>query len=337
MDVDKPLVSVLMSTYNEDSEFLREAIESILNQSFRDFEFVIIGDNPQNDRINSIVQQYQHDDARIKFFQNESNIGLTRSLNVGLAHCQGEYVARMDADDISLPERLEKQVKYMSEHEECDILGGSAIIIDEYGNEKGGIKKRTNPDELKALLILETPILHPSVLFRRTIDLHPVRYDENYRYAQDYALWASLAHCNFANLPENLIKYRVTSNQITHRRRDEQLAFSHEICRTVIKNQRFSIKKEDESYLFALADRKLDCTVEAIIEFVVGFYKNNKSVKTCKVSCLKEEMVEHTRYFLYERCNVIKGLFLYVKLLRSTKLSSIKKLLIYIVGYYSRG
>ena len=125
-----PSVSVIMSTYKEKEKFLREAIESILNQSFQDFEFIIILDNPDNELHISIIEEYALKDKRIRFYKNETNLGLTQSLNIGLSLAKGKYICRMDADDISENNRIELQ-KYYLEENNFDLIGGITQIIDE--------------------------------------------------------------------------------------------------------------------------------------------------------------------------------------------------------------
>ena len=151
------LLSVLMSVYKEDTRYLREAIESILNQTYTDFEFVIVGDTPLSDRerVFGVIREYALKDRRIKFFPNENNIGLTKSLNVGLSHCSGKYIARMDADDISVSTRLEKQVVFMEANPK--ILASSAWFefIDEEGNYSGNIVRHIASAEQICLDILK--------------------------------------------------------------------------------------------------------------------------------------------------------------------------------------
>ena len=120
------LISVIMSNYNTPEEYLREAIESILNQTYKNFEFIII-DDCSTDNSLEIIKSYN--DERIVLIENEENIGLTKSINKGLAVAKGEYIARMDADDVSLPQRFEKQINYMNDHTELIVCGSSMELI----------------------------------------------------------------------------------------------------------------------------------------------------------------------------------------------------------------
>ena len=142
-------VSVLMCVYNEDSRYLRESIESIIHQTYQDFEFIIICDNPNNERIILLIEEYANIDNRIKIHINDANIGLTKSLNIGLKLCKGEFIARIDADDVALPNRLDKQVAYMESHEDIMACGSYAIAINEEGREIRLIKVPSNQLTIK--------------------------------------------------------------------------------------------------------------------------------------------------------------------------------------------
>lgn len=221
------MISVLMSVYKEETKFLCEAIESILNQTYRDFEFVIVGDTPLSDRerVFGVIREYALKDRRIKFFPNENNIGLTKSLNVGLSHCSGKYIARMDADDISVPTRLEKQVVFMESNPK--ILASSAWFefIDEEGKHSGNIIRHSNSIEGIRLDILKNTVMgHPVSIYRRIINGVEVRYDETFVYAQDYALWVwILQHGAISNIQEVLLYYRLNENQITTKHTSQQM------------------------------------------------------------------------------------------------------------------
>ncbi|MDD3435733.1 MAG: glycosyltransferase [Candidatus Gastranaerophilales bacterium] len=200
-----PKISVIMTVYNTKEEYLREAVESILNQTYKDFEFIIINDGSINNAKDVILS---YDDKRIKYFENEKNIGLVKSSNKGLDIAQGEYIARMDSDDISMPERFEKQIKFMEENPEITVLGTYFKILPT--NET--VKPPTKNDEIvEHLLYVNSAFAHPSVMLKKSLlDKYSARYNENYQYAQDYGLWLSLINkAVFANLDEVLLYYRV--------------------------------------------------------------------------------------------------------------------------------
>lgn len=187
-----PKVTVLMPVYNA-GKFLREAIDSILNQTFKDFEFLIINDG-STDKTAQILQSYH--DPRIKIVDNKVNIGLTRSLNKGLKIAKGKYIARMDADDISLPDRLEKQLPILEEDENIGLISSRITLIDENNNEMGDWhtdRKNNSPEEIFYTLFFENCLAHSSVFYIKDIVLKIGGYNESFEKAQDYQLWARLA------------------------------------------------------------------------------------------------------------------------------------------------
>lgn len=224
-----PQVSVLMPVYNGEP-FLGQAIESILQQTFADFEFIIINDG-STDRSAEIVQSYA--DSRIRYFENERNIGLTRSLNHGLSLVQGPYIARMDADDVSLPQRLGKQVDFLDAHPDVGVVGTAMQIIDEQSNVDHTWHSPTTHEMLRWCLCLYDPIAHPTVLMRRKVVEQVGGYRAEMVTAQDYDLWRRLsAVCRLANLPDVLLYLRrhETSVTMVHlaEHRQNRVKVSHE-------------------------------------------------------------------------------------------------------------
>ena len=157
-----PKVSVVMSVYNGERH-LREAVDSILNQTFGDLEFIIVDDGSR-DRTWEILQSY--DDSRIVLLRNEQNIGLTKSLNRGLAATRGEYVARMDADDVSLPQRLERQVGFLDQHPEIGLVGCAFLQINEGGQEFEIFHPPLKNEDIQERLRVENCFCHGVALFR---------------------------------------------------------------------------------------------------------------------------------------------------------------------------
>lgn len=205
-----PRISVLMPAYNS-AKYVAEAIESILNQTFTDFEFIIINDGSTDDTAR-VVREYAARDPRIKFIDNQKNQGLIAVLNQGLDLCTGEYIARMDSDDISLPMRFEKQIKYMDANPDVGILGTAG--------QNFGANNDVNysPEIVDAVELLRgVGFYHPSVMMRRAVlDKYGLRYDSNYYLVEDHELWSRALHVTkLRNLPEVLIKYRVHSNSVS--------------------------------------------------------------------------------------------------------------------------
>ena len=204
-----PKVSVLMSVFNGE-EFLAESIESILTQTFRDFEFLIIDDGSTDDSVEIINSYY---DDRIRLVRNTENIGLTRSLNKGIRLSKGELVVRMDADDISMPDRLEKLLHYMNSNPDVGVCGSWLETI---GDHQEVWKCYEFDNEIKAQLLFCNAIFHPTVIIKKScLFENNVFYDEKLRTAQDYGLWVALSkNVFFANIQEVLLRYRIHENKI---------------------------------------------------------------------------------------------------------------------------
>lgn len=238
------MISVIMSTYKEDERSLRESIESILNQTYRDFEYIIILDYPDNDVHKSVIEEYALKDDRIHFYINEKNMGLTDSLNRGLSLCHGEYIARMDADDISLPDRLERQMKYL-EKNHYDLIGGITEMINENGSLLYSIKSvPTDPKKINKALRYSQCIAHPTWLGRKEV------FEKNAGYRHmplcedyDFTLRAVLNGFVVSNLNEAVLKYRMTSNSISRSNLFEQYLYMSYITNEYKNNRIASVDK----------------------------------------------------------------------------------------------
>lgn len=216
--------SVIMSTYNESKEYLCKAIESILKQTYRQFEFIIVIDNPEDQVIKCIVNGYLEKDNRIRILNNEKNKGLAYSLNRAAEVAKGKYIARMDADDISLQDRILKEVSFM-ENNHFDMVSCQSILIDEAGNEIGSARHSAkNPN--RELLVYNF-IIHPGVVMRTEVFKELGGYRNFYK-SQDYDLWLRMISKNYriGILEECLLKYRVREGSITGQNMLEQFYIS---------------------------------------------------------------------------------------------------------------
>lgn len=238
------MISVIMSTYKEDERLLRESIESILNQTYKDFEYIIILDYPDNDVHKRVIEEYAIKDDRIHFYINEKNMGLTDSLNRGLSLCHGEYIARMDADDISLPDRLERQMEYL-EKNHYDLIGGITEMINENGTLLYSIKSvPTDPKKINKALRYSQCIAHPTWLGRKEV------FEKNAGYRHmplcedyDFTLRAVLNGFLISNLNEAVLKYRMTSNSISRSNLFEQYLYMSYITNEYKNNRIASVDK----------------------------------------------------------------------------------------------
>lgn len=210
-----PQVTVLMPVYNG-NRFLREAIESILNQTFTDFEFLIIDDGSTDNSVETISS---YADPRIRLVRNVTNIGVARTLNKGIGLARGDYIARMDADDVSLPRRIEIQLSFMKENPETDVLATRVALIDAKGNDQGSWEAdhtATTHDEIRRRLPDSNCIAHPTVMMRRSIASR-YGYREDQLHAEDYDLWLRLTADNLKieKIGDPLLRYRVHTKSIT--------------------------------------------------------------------------------------------------------------------------
>src|SRR5258708_9880964 len=220
-----PRLSVIMSVYNEAS-FLADSIESILDQRYTDFEFIIVDDGSTDSSV-EIVSHYEKSNSRICVIRQE-NTGLTVALNIALQKASGEYIARMDADDISLPERFATQVAFMDANPEIAIVGSWVELIeDNFLNNK----IRTFPADdasIRCHMLFYNPLMHPTIMVRKAIfEQSDLRYDPSFRRAQDYDLWErASAHTCFANITRPLLNYRIHERQISKQNQNEQNTFA---------------------------------------------------------------------------------------------------------------
>ena len=200
-----PKVSVLMPIWNTRAEHLREAMESILNQTFTDFEYLILNDSPDNTKLDEIVASYG--DLRIRYERNEQNMGITPSRNKLLQMAEGEYIAIFDHDDISDPTRLEKQVAYLDAHPEIGVVGS---WVQEFPSGKL-VRYPENDEEIRMGLMWGCVVPHSAAMVRRKVlEEHGIMYEERFSPSEDYALWCRLIpHTQFHNLPEVLFRYRL--------------------------------------------------------------------------------------------------------------------------------
>jgi glycosyltransferase involved in cell wall biosynthesis len=207
-----PKISIVLPVYNAE-KFLDENITSILNQSFGDFEFIIINDESK-DKSLEIIKKYSKKDERIILLNNKKNLGCVNTRNRGLRMAKGEYIAVMDPDDVSLRDRFKIQVDYLDKHPEIFLIGGSAIIIDEEGNKLGVFSKYDAPSKIMRKLEKTNCLLHTSIMYRNTKEFF---YREKFSISDDYDFILNVlsARKKITNLPDFLIKYRVNQNSAT--------------------------------------------------------------------------------------------------------------------------
>ena len=198
-----PKISVIMPVYNTNETYLREAIESILNQTYSDFEFIIVDDGSKNN-VEEVVKSY--DDSRIRFYKNEKNLGINKTNNIALKLVTGEYIARMDSDDIAHLERFAKQVEFLDNNPEVGVLGASFMKFGK--REEIGHMPIRHEDIVQGIFDGRSPFVNATVMMRTSL-FDRVKYSDEYRLGEDLWLWAELIEkTKFANLNEIFLKYR---------------------------------------------------------------------------------------------------------------------------------
>lgn len=245
------MVSVVMSVFNEESSWLRQSIDSVLNQTYRDIELIIVLDNPDNRNLQDILMNYAKSDKRIRLQINKKNMGLAKSLNIGMDISKGEFIARMDADDVAHCDRLKIQMDYMINHPELDMIAGRARYIDEDNN----LLSRNNwlPTDIKSIkriMAVTNVFIHPTLFFRRNILMQLKGYND-INPAQDYEFISraimSGYHATIMN--DIVLDYRIRKNSISNKNTFNQMVnasyirylYKHKKCFDV---NEFEIYKE---------------------------------------------------------------------------------------------
>jgi hypothetical protein len=218
--VTPPVVSVAMSVFNGE-RFLREAVESILNQTFRDFEFIIINDG-STDGTAAMLDSYAGSDSRVRVYHQE-NKGLIESLNRGCGLAQGKYIARMDADDIAVKDRLQWQIEFMERHTEIGVVGGAVEIIDSAGRAFYSSRHPVTDEQIKSTVLQHCPFTHAAVMIRKEALLSVGGYRGLFVDAEDYDLWLRIAErWGLANLEAVVVKYRIHPGQVSYQKLRQQ-------------------------------------------------------------------------------------------------------------------
>lgn len=254
-----PKLSVIMSTYN-DSQYIRESIDSILDQTFRDFEFIII-DDASTDNTVEIIRSYTDD--RIKLIINEENQGLTKNLNKALTYVTGEYIARMDGDDISLPERFAKQVAYLDNHKDVYLIG---CAVKSFGASDLIWLLPDDSEELRVRMLIRPVFAHPSFMFRKKLIDEGFRYDETFRTAQDYDFASRVAKVHkIGRVQDILMKYRVHDKQISSTSSINQLSNADRIRSRLLQELGITLNKQQQAIYNAFVAEKCPDSIETFL------------------------------------------------------------------------
>lgn len=289
---NSPLVSVIIPVYNAE-RFVESAVRSIMNQTYTNLE-ILVTDDCSTDGSFEILQRLAAEDSRITLYRNESNLKIVRTLNSLVAAASGKYIARMDADDISLPKRIEKQVAFLESNPDYALCGTNAWHIDESGRRIGKSVLPLSFEDNKFFLQFYSTFYHPTVMLRSEIYKQNL-YDENFLYAEDYELWAKLVfaeNAKGANIKEKLLKYRIFKNQSSEEHRKEQNESSarifdtysivpeafvgfHKNCFFLHKGGKNAAELDYARNLFRKLSRaKTACSFAAVQKLLLHIYRN---------------------------------------------------------------
>ena len=215
----RPKISCIIPCFNEDPTILRRSLTSIINQTYNNFECLVI-DESTNAKTVEACREICNSDPRFHYFHPEQRVGLAGSLNLGIQEAKGEFIARFDSDDICSSKRFSLQVKFLDENPEIGVVGSSLAIIDNQGDVIGHRVYPSNHESIEKKFIFSNGMAHPTVMFRKSVlQTSGGAYDPTFRYAEDLEFWLRLLNCKviFANLSEPLVKYR---QQFTNRSKE---------------------------------------------------------------------------------------------------------------------
>ncbi len=218
MESQETLVSIVMPVYNSET-YMDEAVLSIIHQTHQNWELLVVNEFGSSEEGTRIIKRYEALDKRIRLIQNTQRLGIAESLNEGLRQAKGKYIARMDADDISLPRRLEKQVLFLEENPDILLCG---LQVEVFGSSRWDWILETDPGQIRQDILFYTPCVHPTIMFRReVVDQYGVFYNPEYRASEDYDFFTRIIqHGEIANLEEVLFRYRLYGTNATYLNND---------------------------------------------------------------------------------------------------------------------
>lgn len=304
----KQLVSIVMGVHNEKGEHLRLALDSICNQTYKEIEFIIVDDN-SNSICKDILSEYENKYDFIHIIHNKLILGLTKSLNVGIKRASGEFIARMDADDYSLPERIEKQVQFLNDNKDIDICGTGVVSFGDKNVFMSPIKGLSN-DEVQSHLFFTSTLCHPSVMIRKVfLKENMLEYDERFLSGQDYDMWERCSvYGKFAVMKEILLYYRIHSAQISATNKNDQDSFADKT--RLHRLSRLGIIPSDEEYkchMLLTRGKNNKIPFTKVQSWVDKLIVSNDSCHFVKRSTFVKEL--KTRIVLYKLRNRLYKMF----------------------------
>lgn len=223
----QPLVSIVMATFNEPVDFITKAIESILHQTYTNWELLICDDS-NNAKTIDAIDQLANADSRVKIIRKNERMGFVNALNEGLSNAKGELIARMDGDDVAIETRLEKQVAFAATYPDISLFGGNIYIINDQGEIVSERHYETSPHKIQRMFMYRSPFAHPTIMFRRNIIDRGLLYDTRFKRAEDVEFYLRLykSGYQFGNINDFLLKYRVVGD-MQKKRKSDNWYFNH--------------------------------------------------------------------------------------------------------------
>lgn len=288
-----------MPVYNA-SAYVKEAIDSILNQSYTNFEFIIINDG-STDGSENVILSFK--DPRVRYVKNEKNLGLIATLNKGIDLCKGDHIIRMDADDISLPDRIKKQVEFMDAHPEVGVCGSDYI---QFGKGREIFHRSHHAHDLIfGWTLFNASVVHPALIIRSSVIRSEQPYfNSEYKHAEDYELWSRLIFkCKFADVPETLLKYRLHGSQVSRKYRAEQIENGNKVRKKLLEKTgiRFTAEEFRVHCLLGSSQRIKDLKdLDILSGWFDSLLEQNKTLKFLPEHILKQILSKQW----YDACGI---------------------------------
>jgi glycosyltransferase involved in cell wall biosynthesis len=304
MNFQLPKISILMPVYNAEA-YLDQTIQSILFQTFDNFEFLIIDDKSTDNSLN-VIKKYK--DARIKLYENEVNLGYVKSLNFLIQYTTGEYLARQDNDDISNLNRLQEQIKFLDNNPNVLLCGSNYKI---FGKKNYNSNVPLTNKQIKAFLLFNNPLCHPTVLLRKSIfkKFSIDYYDENMCPSEDYALWFEISkHGEIVNLPNYLLEYRIHNSNTSYLNKKIQVEAANEVREKVFHYLlNYDLKPEQNQMINLLFNNENGVYVDDL-EKIINLFKiildQNKKIKKIDHTALELQIFSFLVRFTLNNSNL---------------------------------
>lgn len=300
-----PPITVLFPVYNA-SAYLKEAMDSILNQTFKEFEFLVINDGSTDESV-EIIESYE--DGRIRLVHNEENLGLIATLNKGIDLIDSKYIVRADADDICLPERLHQQYNFMEANPDIGISGTWHEMLGHPSGRKRGTKYSTDDDMIRIKHMYQVHLTHgTSIIRKEVLDEHNLRFDPDFKHAEDYDLFVRMSmYCKMSNIPEVLYLVRYHESSVSRQFRDVQKANSVRVSKRQFKEMGIDLVDEEIALYQHMAHGDFGLSKETM-EQVRDLFGRIIAANRLSMYVSKEKYQKHLASIWFHHCLNVKGL-----------------------------